>query len=136
MKRLIGLFVLAAAAALLFAGPVRRFGARPAPAPEARVMPRASLTLFLGKDGVEPTRSEVPKDHRVSLAIANHSGRAAKVVLAGYEGRLTIGTLEDGATWMGSFTSELPGDDFVWLVDGKPAGRLSVTGSHLTEGHR
>lgn len=136
MKRLLALFAIAATAALLLAAPVRRWASRPAPVAAAKELPRASLTLFVGKDGVQPARTEVPKDHRVALAIANHSGRAVRMALAGYEGRLDIGTLEDGATWMGSFTSELPGDDFAWLVDGEPAGRLAVTGSHLTEGHR
>ena len=30
----------------------------------------------------------------------------------------------------------LPGEDFAWLLNGKPAAKLRVAGSHLVEGHR
>jgi len=29
-----------------------------------------------------------------------------------------------------------PGDDFPWLVDGRPSGRFVVAGSHLEDGRR
>ena len=136
MKRLLVLFVLAALAGAVLAGPARRLATRSSPAAAPAALPTTSLTLFLGSDGLQPEQSEVPKDHRVSITVANHTGRAVTLALAGYEGRLDIGRIEDGETWCGGFTSELPGDDFAWLVDGKPAGRLAVTGSHLTEGRR
>ena len=34
------------------------------------------------------------------------------------------------------FTADRPGDDFAWIVNGIPAARLTVSGSHLIEGHR
>jgi hypothetical protein len=61
---------------------------------------------------------------------------AVGLALAGYEDRLAIPALSPGATWSGEFIADRPGEDFAWLLDGVPAGRLAVTGSHLVEGHR
>jgi hypothetical protein len=58
------------------------------------------------------------------------------VALAGYEELLPPRRIAPGETWSAEFVSSRPGDDFAWLVDGRPAGRLRVTGSHLEEGHR
>jgi hypothetical protein len=66
-----------------------------------------------------------------------HRGAAtARLTLAGYEDRLDIPALAPGAGWTGQFLADRPGEDFAWLLDGQPAGRLTVTGSHLVEGHR
>jgi len=98
--------------------------------------PLAELAIEVGDSTVTPFASTVPKDHRVRLTIHNAAARAHAVRLAGYEREVSIDTLGAGATWSGEFLAALPGDDFAWLVDGEPAGRLSVTGSHLVEGHR
>lgn len=135
MKRLIALAVTA----VLLASGVTLVARRPhaaAPEPAPAPLPDTSLTIVVGHDGLQPPRTSVPKDHRVSLTFVNHSGRAIVVSLAGYDPEPGIGRLEDGDTWCGAFTSDRPGDDFAWIVDGKPAGRLAVSGPHLTEGHR
>lgn len=135
MKRLLAL----ALTAVLLASGVTLVARRPhaaAPAPVAAPLPDTSLTIVMGHDGLQPERASVPKDHRVSLTFSNHSGHAIVVSLSGYDPEPGIGRLEDGDTWCGTFTSDRPGDDFAWIVDGKPAGRLAVSGSHLAEGHR
>ncbi len=135
MKRLLALALLVALVAAGATLAARRPRAA-APAPPPVALPETSLTIVFGHAGLQPERAAVPKNHRVSLTFVNHSGRAIVVSLSGYDPAPGIGRLENGDTWCGAFTSDLPGDDFAWLVDGKPAGRLAVTGSHLTEGHR
>jgi hypothetical protein len=106
--------------------------------PAARPTPLADvpLALVIADDRIVPAASAVPKDHRVRLAMVNRGSHAAQVRLAGYEERLPSHTLEPGETWHAVFVADLPGEDFAWLLDGQPAGRLTVTGSHLIEGHR
>jgi hypothetical protein len=60
----------------------------------------------------------------------------ARLALMGYEDRLGVAEVAPGATWRASFVADRPGDDFAWMLDGAPAGRLRVSGSHLVEGHR
>lgn len=111
---------------------------RPAAAPPAAppAAPVTELALVLGPDGVEPVAAQVPKDHRVELVVVNHRAAAVSFTLAGYEDRVRVEAIAPGATWRASFLADLPGEGFSWLVDGEPAGRLVVTGSHLVEGHR
>lgn len=132
-----GLLLGAALAVALVLGLVARLPFRAArieatPAPPAEV----SLALVIADDRITPAASAVPKDHRVRLAMVNRGPRPAAVTLAGYEERLPSHTLEPGETWRADFVADLPGEDFAWLLDGRPAGRLTVTGSHLIEGHR
>jgi hypothetical protein len=109
-----------------------------APPTPARAADRPAHELALRvKDGVlEPAASAVPRDSRVLLRIENAGGMPVTIALAGYEDRLSPPTLAPGAVWRGEFAADRPGEDFAWLVDGQPAGRLAVTGSHLIEGHR
>jgi len=72
----------------------------------------------------------------VQLSLVNTGARAIAPTLAGYEDRFAPGTIAPGATWSGTFVSDRPGEAFAWLIDGEPCGRLSVSGSHLVEGHR
>jgi hypothetical protein len=132
--RVLALVVLAAAlgTSALARLPRRAPEAAAPPAP----LPVVELAIVLEDGRVTPSAAAVPKDHEVRLAIRNRGARAAEVRLAGYEDRLTIAALAPGATWRGSFVSDRPGEGFAWLVDGEPAGRLAVTGSHLVEGHR
>jgi hypothetical protein len=112
--------------------PSRASSAHPAQAPVAEI----SLALVLTPDGISPAASAVPKDHRVRLEVSNRRAQPATLALAGYEERIPSHTLAPGETWRAVFVADLPGEDFAWLIDGRPAGRLSVTGSHLIEGHR
>jgi hypothetical protein len=107
---------------------------RPAPAPAPA--PTVALTVTFTDDGARPEAATVPANHRVRLTLVNAGARAIDVKLAGYEDRLAPGTLAKGATWNGAFLADRPGEAFAWLVDGEPRGRLSVSGSHLVEGHR
>jgi len=106
--------------------------------PEAVPAPAPVVVLALVIEGgrVAPEVASIPKGTRVRLQVDVRGARGARLVLAGYEDRLAIPPLAPGATWTGEFLADRPGDDFAWLLDGVPAGRLAVTGSHLVEGHR
>ena len=60
----------------------------------------------------------------------------ARLALHGYQDKLMIGWIEPDSTWRGEFLADRPGEDFAWMLEGEPAGKLSVTGSHLVDGHR
>lgn len=94
-----------------------------------------TLVLAVANAGVSPAASAVPKGTRVRLVVAGLGDREVRLSLAGYEDRVSI-TVAPGDTARTDFAADRPGEDFAWLVDGKPAGRLAVTGSHLVEGHR
>ena len=129
---LAGVAVLAVVASVAAHAPAR--GRAAAPAPHA--LPTAALALALVDGRMAPDPAAVPKGHRVALTVTNRGSRAVDVRLAGYEDRVHAPALAAGATWRVEFVADLPGEDFAWLVDGQPAGRLAVTGSHLVEGHR
>jgi hypothetical protein len=99
-------------------------------------VPVTDLAIVVGDSVVTPMLASVPKGHRVRLHVRNAAGRSLSIRLAGYEREVSIPALAAGSTWDGEFLAELPGEDFAWLIDGEPVGRLSVTGSHLVEGHR
>jgi hypothetical protein len=111
----------------------RRDAPSRAPAPPA---PTVSLTIEVKDGGIVPETSSVPKDRRVLLRIVNRGTRPARVALSGYEDRLDDDAIAPGGSWSGEFVADRPGDDFAWLLDGEPCGKLSVTGSHLVEGHQ
>ena len=102
----------------------------PAPAPVAMV----TLTIEGGR--LSPAITSVAKGTQVRLRVDMREARGVRLALAGYQDRLAIPALEPGTTWSGEFIADRPGEDFAWLIDGIPAGRLLVTGSHLVEGHR
>lgn len=101
------------------------------------VDPVAEVALRIGPyGGVDPQSVSVEKGTRVALTVTNAGSARVRVELPGYEDRLPGLRLEPGAIWRGTFVADRPGEDFAWMVDGKPAGRFAVTGSHLIEGHR
>lgn len=131
---------------LLFAGTVlvglalvslgrapRRETARETAAPRPPVV---SISLEVRDGTVTPASVSVPRDRRVLLQVENRGRAPVRFTLAGYEDRLSAGAIAPGASWSGEFLADRPGEDFAWLLDGQPAGRFSVTGSHLVEGHR
>lgn len=135
-KLLIGIIVVAAALSILARlAPHGGSSSREAPATPAAV-PVETLAIEVRGDSVAPEDARVPKDHRVRLTVTNRGSAPARVALFGYQDRLTIPVLAPGGAWSGEFLADRPGDDFAWMIDDKPAGRLSVTGSHLVEGHR
>ena len=108
-----------------------------APSPEA-AEPRetTSLVLVFGEQGMDPPVSSVASGHLVVVAVQNAGSEPATLELQGYEDRFRAGPIEPGKVWRGEFVADRPGDAFAWLANGVAVGRLSVTGSHLVEGHR
>jgi hypothetical protein len=98
--------------------------------------PMVELAITIGAGEVSPAVTSVPKGSRVRLRVEHRGAATARLALAGYEDRLEIPALEPGTVWTVEFLADRPGEDFAWLLDGQPAGRLMVTGSHLVEGHR
>jgi hypothetical protein len=137
MKRpylLLFALVVVLAAALTALGRSRPHHApRAEPATEAPVV---ELTLGILDGRMTPAVASVAKGSRVRLRVDYRGERPARLALAGYHDRLAIPALAPGAVWVGEFLADRPGEDFAWLLDGEPAGRLAVTGSHLVEGHR
>lgn len=131
----LGLVILVAAAAVTALGrsPSHRSGEEAAPAAE---VPIADIALEIRDGSVTPAAVRVEKGTRVRLRVTNAGAAAATLALPGYEDRLPIPLLEAGARWEGEFLADRPGDDFAWVVNDRPAGRLVVSGSHLVEGHR
>jgi len=137
--RYLGLLVatIAIGVALTLAGGLTRSSARSAQPVSTTPRSMVEVRLRIEADGsLVPATVTVPKDARIALSITNGRGAPAQVQLLGYDDRLSLGRLEAGGTWTGAFVADRPGEDFAWLVDGKPAGRLVVAGSHLIEGHR
>lgn len=136
MRRYGALFaaILVAAVALALVRAPKNAPARLAPV--AAPAPSETLMLVVSDGSLTPALAAAPKGSRVWLIVKNRGASSAQLALAGYEGRLAIPPLSPGVSWSGAFTADLPGDDFAWLIDGKPAARFRVTGSHLVEGHR
>ena len=122
MKRYLVLFVCLVAAAMMVAPVFRRIrlGRRAGGADRGG---RGSAVAIEIRDGaVTPATVAVPKGSRVRLAVTNRGGAAARVRLAGYEDRVDFGRLAPGQTERREFVADRPGEDFTWLVDGRPAG--------------
>ena len=95
-----------------------------------------AVAVEIRADGVVASPDAVVVGERISLSIANRSGRAVRVGLSAYEDRVAIPALAPDSTWRGELIADRPGEALAWLVDGVPSGRFDVTGSHLPEGHR
>jgi hypothetical protein len=130
---LLAAVVVIAALALTALGRARRPGS---PSPVAAEAPTVVLAIAIDAGGVSPATTSVPKGVRVRLSVEQRGDRPLRLSLAGYQDRLDIPPLAPGTRWSGEFLADRPGEDFAWLVDGQPVGRLVVTGSHLVEGHR
>jgi hypothetical protein len=101
-----------------------------------RVRP-VEVTLMIGPDwAMTPASVSVEKGQTVAVTVTNAGHAPARLELPGYEDRVAAVTIDPGVTWRVQFVADRPGDDFAWTVNGEPAGRLLVTGSHLVEGHR
>ena len=126
-----GVVVLALALTVL-GRPRRSESLRPA----AIAAPMVELTITIGPARISPAVASVPKGHLVRLRVEHRGTATVRLALAGYEDRLDLPDLEPGTARTVEFLADRPGEDFAWLLDGQPAGRLTVTGSHLVEGHR
>jgi hypothetical protein len=122
----------AAALALLARAP------KPAPRPKATEVaaPAESVAIEIQNGTVRPERTQVRKGTPVVLTVRNQDDVPRGISLSGYADRWAAEPIGARATVVLRFRADLPGQDFAWLVDGKPAGVFVVAGSHLEEGHR
>jgi len=127
--------IVAAALLLALLGRMPHTEERAAAPIAAAAAPRTALDLILEDGGVTPAVAQVAKGHEVVLAVLNRSSAAATLTLAGYEDRVAL-DVAPGARAEARFLADRPGEGFAWVVNGTPAGRFVVTGSHLVEGHR
>lgn len=130
---LLGMVVVVCALLLTALGRPRH---RDEPPPTAVATPVTELAMVIADGDLSPAASAVPKGQVVRLRVEHRGPGSVRLALAGYEDRLAIPALATGAVWTGEFVADRPGEDFTWTLDGRPAGRFSVTGSHLVEGHR
>ena len=107
-----------------------------APSPPAPDPPLTSIAIEVNADHVAPEFLAVPKEHQVRLRVTSRSAVTLSIRLAGYEDRVTVRDLGPGESREIEFLADRPGGDFTWLVNGRPIGRLAVTGSHLVGDHR
>lgn len=126
--------VLAGALALGVLGRLPRRAPAPAAAPAPPPLDRATLEL---RDGQAlPGRSEGVLGHRLAITVVNRGAAPARLALSGYEHAFAPRVLVPGESRTDTLLLDLPGEDFAWMLDGRPAARLRVAGSHLAEGHR
>jgi len=137
MKRyifLLAIGVLLGAVGLVAARHLR-FAAATEPAETGR--PEVALDITITPDHrIDPAIASVPKDHLVRLSVTNHETRAVSLSLMGYQDRFRVAYVGPDSVWRCEFVADRPGDDFAWMLEGAPVGRLAVTGSHLVDGHR
>lgn len=132
--RWLAIAVLAGAIAL--AAFARAPKQEPRPAPSSPLVFGAALHIEIVRGGVRPERTEVMKGSTVLVAVANRDARLHSFSLAGYEDRFASNSIGAGDSTVLRFFADRPGEDFAWIVDGRPAGRFAVRGSHLEEGRR
>ena len=131
--------LLIAAALLVGAGLViaRRVPhAVPTEVPVSSPAPLVGLAIRVESGTILPAGAELALGSRLVLTRINAAFEPHVIALSGYEHALPACTLQVGESRADTLLLTLPGDDFAWLLDGQPVARLSVTGSHLVEGHR
>ena len=135
-RRWLTVVVLALAGAVAVSAVLRRPPAPVAARDVAAPAESVRISLDVREQRVFATRVSIDAAVAVRLEATNHGLVPVRLQLSGYEDRVDSGPLAPGATWRGAFLADRPGGDFAWLVDGRPAGRLEIRGSHLVEGHR
>jgi hypothetical protein len=130
----LALLVLAGVLALTVLSHSPRRAEAPAPAPPPAPIDFASLEV--AGDTLSSPRVDGVLGHRLAVTITNRGSRPATVALSGYEHAFAPRTLAPGGSRTDTLLLDLPGEDFAWMLDGRPAGQLRVAGSHLAEGHR
>lgn len=98
--------------------------------------PTRSLEIQIENGKVRPERIVVPKGTALVLTVRNQDDVPHRLSLTGYADRWTLEPIAARGTAVVRFRADLPGEDFVWLVDGTPTGVFVVAGSHLEEGRR
>lgn len=130
---LAGVVALALTLSLVGRAPHRRRELEEAPPVQAPVV---EITLEIRSGTISPSALTVHKGDRIALVVTNSDQSRAEFALLGYEDRLSGIAIEPGCSWNGELIADRPGDDFAWVVNREVAGRLTVSGSHLVEGHR
>lgn len=126
------LVAIAAIAAGL--APRRPHEAANVPAPRA-TRPAATLMVTIRDGVITPDAVAAPVGAHVTVVAQNAESRALTLSLMGYEDQVKL-ALDAGTTGQVAFDADRPGEDFAWIVDGRPVGRVRIVGSHLVEGHR
>ena len=121
---------------LAMVGLARHHRASPPLAAEVTTPTAALVEIAIDDTGVVPSPVAVPVNARARLHILNRGIHAIRLTLGGYQDRIGNVTLAPGEAADREFLADRPGEDFPWLVDGRPLGRFVVSGSHLVEGHR
>ncbi|MCC6350581.1 MAG: hypothetical protein IT347_13425 [Candidatus Eisenbacteria bacterium] len=128
------LLVFAGAAAFTIAGRLPRRAAAPESPPPPP--PVEADTLVVAGDEAHPPRISAVLGHRLAITVINRGVAAAHLALSGYEHAFAPRSLAPGEARTDTLLLDLPGEDFAWMLDGRPAAQLHVAGSHLAEGHR
>jgi hypothetical protein len=131
---LLAALVLAGALALSVVARLPRRAPAPVAPPAPPPVDRA--TLEVAGDSLSPSRIEGVLGHRLAVTFVNRGRRPAHLALSGYEHAFAARDLAPGASRTDTLLLDLPGEDFAWMLAGRPAGQLRVAGSHLAEGHR
>ena len=139
-RRYLGILVASVALAIALTVWGGSFGTRSnhsdAPVDSTTIRP-VEVTLRIESDGtMTPASVSVEKGKRVLVTVTNHGESPARVELPGYEDVVPSASVDAGETWSAQFLADRPGEDFAWVVNGAPASRFVVSGSHLIEGHR
>ena len=136
MRRYVWVLVAALAGAVLVSALLRM----PHQAERSVAAPAQARAVMLGVEvfanRVRATADSIEVGSTVELSVTNRASTPLRVRLTGYEDRVDTGEIEPGGTWRGEFVADRPGEQFAWLVNEQPLGRLDIRGSHLVEGHR
>lgn len=130
----LALLVLAGAVAFTVAGRLPRRASAPAPPPPPP--PVDADTLIVADGEARPAYTAGTLGHRLAITLVNRGGSPARLGLSGYEHAYAPRVLAPGESRTDTLLLDLPGEDFAWMLDGRPAAQLRVAGSHLAEGHR
>lgn len=134
--RLLVLGALALATLVAVSARHRSRAAAPAVAETSETRPERAVAITIEGASIRPARTIAPKGSLVTVTVENRDRTPRRLALLGYERQVAPVVVAPGGSASLRFTADRPGEDFAWLVDGRPAGVFAVTGSHLVEGHR
>ena len=135
MSRYFWLLALVVGAALLL-HQIPRFS--PPPVPDALSARRVQVLWRLEVRGgrLIPDLLSAPRSARAEIRICNRDSMPHSLRLLGYEDVLAEMNVPAGDSLVRSLILDRPADDLAMELDGKPAARVAVMGSHLLGDHR
>lgn len=138
MKRLVLLALAVAILGLALGGLARRgvLPGRERPPAAAVTLPETTITVAWDGATLAPERLRVPRDTWLTLSVRSSAPRFAYLEIPGYGPRGPSVPVVPGSERAIRFVTDRPGDGFALLLDGRPVGRLDVTGEHLEEDRR